>query len=254
MLIIKQVPVLTDNYVYILHDAQENVTAVVDPAVHQPVIDCLEKQGWSLDFILNTHHHFDHVGGNEALQKHYGAKVIGFRGDKGRIPGLNQTVIEGDIVNIGSSAFKVIEVFGHTLGHIAYYGQQDQVVFCGDTLFSLGCGRLFEGSPEQMWKSLCKLRNLPDATKVYCGHEYTESNLEFIENLGIEDTAFIQLAFDVRAKRHRGEATVPSMLGMEKQFNPFLKADNQKFKNALGLGKMSDIECFTHIRKLKDSF
>ena len=179
MLTIKQIPVLSDNYIYLILDKINRTSACVDPAVAEPVVDILDKENVSLDYILNTHHHFDHVGANLELKKKYGCKIIGNEKDSDRIPGIDIMLNEGDVLKIGQSKCYVLDVSGHTKGHIAFYFKDENVIFCGDTLFSLGCGRLFEGTPGQMVKSLSKIRSLPNNTKIYCAHEYTLNNANF---------------------------------------------------------------------------
>ncbi|HFD11457.1 MAG TPA: hydroxyacylglutathione hydrolase, partial [Crenotrichaceae bacterium] len=179
MLEISQLPVLQDNYIFMIHCTADNVTAVVDPATASPVLVLLKERNWHLDFILNTHHHSDHVGANLELKHKTECTIIGAQKDQQRIPGIDKMVVEGDSLSIGQHQFEVLEVPGHTSAHIAYWFKDDAILFCGDTLFSLGCGRLFEGTPEQMWHSLKKIRQLPDQTQIYCAHEYTESNARF---------------------------------------------------------------------------
>ena len=187
MLEIFQIPVLNDNYIYLIIDAKSGKTACVDPALHDPVIEKLEELDKKLDFILNTHHHNDHVGANLQLQKKYKCEIVGNEKDKARIPGISIFVNEGDTFKLGDSKCRVIEVSGHTLGHICYYFSKESLIFCGDTLFSFGCGRLFEGTPDVMVESLLKIRSLPNNTKVYCAHEYTEQNLRWASSLYPED-------------------------------------------------------------------
>ena len=183
MLEIKQIPVLNDNYIYLIIDSETKISACIDPALSEPVINLLEKENLSLNYILNTHHHCDHVGANLDLKKKYDCKIIGNKKDSSRIPGIDIKLDEGDFFEIGSSRCSIIEVSGHTNGHVAYYFKEENVIFCGDTLFSLGCGRLFEGTPQQMVQSLLKIRSLPDDTKIYCAHEYTLNNANFALSL-----------------------------------------------------------------------
>ena len=170
---------LNDNYSYLLHDENSNTVAIVDPSEFEVCDKIIEKSFKKLDFILNTHHHYDHVGGNEELKKKYKSKVIGFENDKNRIPGIDKTLKDNQDFKIGTLNFNTIFIPGHTKGHIAFYFKKEKTIFTGDTLFSLGCGRLFEGTYDQMFQSLKKIKNLPNDTKVYCGHEYTYKNLEF---------------------------------------------------------------------------
>ena len=173
------IPCLVDNYAYIINDANSQIVGVIDPSEAPPVIAFLKKKNLKLNYILNTHHHFDHIGGNVELKKKYKAKVIGFDGDKHRIPGIDKTLKDGDKWTFGNSLVKILHIPGHTLGHICFYFEKEKIAFTGDTLFSLGCGRIFEGDHEQMLRSLNKIKKLPKNTKIYCGHEYTYKNAEF---------------------------------------------------------------------------
>ncbi len=251
---IRQIPVLSDNYVYLVHDEESGETAVVDPAAAAPVLVVLEETGWRLSHILNTHHHPDHVGGNHELVAKTGCTVVGFAGDAARIPDIGVPVREGDEISIGAHSARVFEVPGHTSGHIAYWFGDDRALFCGDTLFALGCGRLFEGTAEQMWHSLLKLRALPDDTQVYCAHEYTQSNARFALSVDPGNEALRRYAARVDALRAEGRATVPSLLGDEKMANPFLRADKSDMKQALGMEGAKDAEVFAGIRARKDNF
>ena len=255
MLDIEQILVLNDNYVYLLHDGSTGCTAVVDPAVAEPVLDRLAAKGWRLTHILNTHHHSDHVGGNLALQAATGAKVIGFAGDSQRLPGLSVEVRNGDSFLLGGTTVTVLEVPGHTSGHIAYWLPESRSLFCGDTLFALGCGRLFEGTPETMWESLLKIRALPDDTRVYCAHEYTQSNARFARTVERANPALLERIIQIDALRARQQPTVPSLLADEKATNPFLRADIASVK--AGVGKSIDTpsaQVFAEIRRRKDAF
>jgi hydroxyacylglutathione hydrolase len=243
---------LSDNYAYI-HSNKNGDAFVVDPSEAGPVIDVLNKHRLNLKFILNTHHHFDHVGGNFELKEKYECKIVGSKKDFERIPGIDIQVSEGDIWNFDEHNAQIIEIPGHTTGHIAFYFESLKLVFTGDTLFSLGCGRLFEGSPEMMWKSLTKLRDLPDETKIYCGHEYTLSNGSFISSIYPSDE--IESKMDrLKSLDKQNIPSVPSTIGDEKRLNIFLKADDEDLINSLGLTGKSPEEVFGHIRNLKDSF
>ncbi len=254
MLNIIQIPVLIDNYIYLLIDKGTSKCACVDPALSQPVIDVLNKLNLSLDFILNTHHHNDHVGANLELKNKYNCQIVGNKNDKKRIPGIDILLQEDDNFQIGESKCKVIEVSGHTLGHICFYFKNNDAVFCGDTLFSLGCGRLFEGTPELMVKSLLKIRALPDITKVYCAHEYTLSNAKFAQSLEPNNKILREKINEIKKKRLLNKPTIPSLLSEEKKFNPFLKFDDVNFINNIGLESISDEENFRVIRQMKDNF
>jgi hydroxyacylglutathione hydrolase len=254
MLDIDIISCLQDNYSYLLREKITGIVAIVDPSDFNSCNDVIEKKYKKLDFILNTHHHLDHVGGNLELKKKYGSKVLGFVKDKNRIPGINITLNENQNIMIGSVMFKVIAVPGHTSGHIAFYSEEEKVVFTGDTLFSLGCGRVFEGTYEQMINSLNKLKNLPDDTSIYCGHEYTKKNYEFCfkfepnnENLKVKKNWI-----DLKLKLH--SPTVPITIGEELKTNIFLRCDKQSIKDTLNLNYSSEKEIFAKLRDLKDNF
>ncbi|MBM4200847.1 MAG: hydroxyacylglutathione hydrolase [Gammaproteobacteria bacterium] len=254
MIEIVQLPVLTDNYVYLLHDPCSGATAAVDPAVAEPVLRALDERGWRLSQVLNTHHHSDHVGGNLSLKERTGCEIVGSWHDRGRIPGIDRTVGEGDTVHLGEASASVLDVPGHTLGHIAYWFAEDHALFCGDTLFALGCGRLFEGSAEDMWRSLGKLRGLPAATRVYCAHEYTQANARFAVTVEPQNRALADRVLHVDQLRRCGSPTVPSTLGEELATNPFLRADDASLKARLGMAAAGDVSVFAEIRRRKDRF
>jgi hydroxyacylglutathione hydrolase len=251
---IVQLPVLNDNYVYLVHDAPSGQTAVVDPAVAAPVLAAAQQRGWRISHILNTHHHGDHVGGNLEIKQATGAKVIGPAYDRDRIPGLDQAVDETTGAEFAGHAARVFFVPGHTRGHIAYHFKESAALFCGDTLFSIGCGRLFEGTPQQMWSSLLKLRALPDETRVYCAHEYTESNCRFAVTVDPDNAALAKKAAEVHATRRQGRSTVPSTLGSEKSCNPFLRADQPSLMRRFASVGTDPAAVFGAIRAAKDSF
>ncbi|HLJ62473.1 MAG TPA: hydroxyacylglutathione hydrolase [Stellaceae bacterium] len=250
---IRQIPVLKDNYVYLLHDEASGATAVVDPAVPEPVLAALSAARLTLTHILNTHHHADHVGGNEALKAATGCIIVGPRADRERIPLIDIELGEGDSFTLGTHTARIFDVPGHTRGHIAYWFKEDAALFCGDTLFIMGCGRLFEGTPEQMWRSLNKLRSLPPATRIFCAHEYTESNARFALTVDPGNEALIERMARVKEARAMDRPTVPGTLGEELLTNPFLRADQpalQAMAGAVG----DPIATFAEIRRRKDRF
>lgn len=251
---IVQIPVLNDNYVYLLHELRSGAVGVVDPAVHEPVLAELNRRDWKLTHILNTHHHPDHVGGNMALKEATGCTIIGPQADAARIPGIDTVVADTDSIHLGQEVARVFDVPGHTRGHIAYWFADSQALFCGDTLFALGCGRLFEGTPAQMWDSLSKLRGLPDDTRVYCAHEYTESNARFAVTIEPGNETLHQRYHRIKEMRAAGKPTVPSTLGEEKATNPFLRPMSDNIRLHLGMADADDVAVFAETRRRKDSF
>ena len=221
-----QIAVLADNYVYLAHDAASGETAVIDPAVAEPVLMAAAARGWTITQVLNTHWHPDHVGGNLAIVAATGAKVTGPRGEAARIPGLDRSVGGGDTVAIGAALGRVIDVPAHTAGHIAYAFEADGVLFPGDTLFALGCGRLFEGDAAQMFDALGRLMTLDPATLVYCAHEYTQSNARFAATIEPENPRLQARIAEIDAARAQGLPTVPFTLALEAATNPFVRAAN----------------------------
>lgn len=223
MLQITPLPLLKDNYAYFIEDSVSGMCAVIDPGEAGPVWQFLQEKEKKLSYILNTHHHWDHVNGNRDLQRKTDAQIVGFEGDRGRIPGQTIFLKEGDVFCLGAAHAHVLFIPGHTTGHIAYYFEQDDAVFTGDTLFSLGCGRLFEGTPKQMWKSLEKLASLPNQTRIFCGHEYTLANLAFAKHVFPQDEQLWTLEEELRQKRAKAIPTTGSTMAFEKRFNPFLQ-------------------------------
>ena len=239
MITVQAVPILSDNYAWLLRDSS-GVVAIVDPGEAAPIEAVLDAAGGRLDMILLTHHHGDHIAGAEALRARYGAKMVGAKADAHRLPRLDVALAEGDSVAVGDASAHVLETPGHTRGHIAYVFDAEQVLLCGDTLFSLGCGRLLEGTPAEMFSSLQKFAKLPAETLVYCGHEYTESNARFALHATPDNAALVAFAARVRALRADGKATVPSRLSDELAANPFLRAP--------------DIATLGDLRARKDTF
>jgi hydroxyacylglutathione hydrolase len=251
---IHQIPVLKDNYVYLVHDRARGQVAAVDPAVAKPVLDALAARRWRLTHILNTHHHPDHVGGNLELKQATGCTIVGPRADAARIPGIDVEVGDGDRLSLGASTATVFDVPGHTRGHIAYWFEEEAALFCGDTLFALGCGRLFEGTPVQMWSSLSRLAALPDDTRVYCAHEYTQANARFALSVEPGNAALVARAKDIDRLRAAGLPTVPSTMGQERETNPFLRPTSRELQRRLGLEGSTPVEVFAETRRRKDHF
>ncbi len=251
---IVRLPVLQDNYIWLVREPVSGAVAVVDPAVAEPVMQALDQRGWKLTHILNTHHHADHVGGNLALKEWSGCVIVGPQPDAARIPGIDVQVGDGDTYDFGKARAQVFFVPGHTRGHIAYWFKDQDALFCGDTLFALGCGRLFEGTPQQMWTSLSKLRALPDSTQVYCAHEYTQSNARFALTVDPTNMYLKTRSAEIDRLRSHGEATVPSSLGEERATNPFLRADVPAVAEAVGLKGADPVRVFAEVRSRKDNF
>ena len=251
---IAQIPVLNDNYVYLIREPASGHVGVVDPAVVNPVLDAAAKRGWDITHIFNTHHHGDHVGGNLEIKKATGCTIVGPGHDKDRIPGIDQQVFDGDTVSFGQTTARVFFVPGHTRGHIAYWFSDSDALFCGDTLFSIGCGRLFEGNPAQMWDSLKKLRALPKTTRIFCAHEYTRANIDFALTVDPDNSALNARSEEVNRLRAAGKPTVPSTLGMEMNANPFLRADVPAFMTAMNMADASPVDVFAEVRARKDTF
>jgi hydroxyacylglutathione hydrolase len=251
-----QIPLLRDNYGYLVICQKTNEAAIIDPSEAEPVQRRIEQEKISLTAILNTHHHRDHTGGNEGLLAEQKLAVYGHKSDQGRIAGQSHGVDEGDDIQIGELTAKVLFIPGHTTGHVAYlFGNS---LFCGDTLFTAGCGRLFEGTPQQMQASLKKLMALPDDTQIYCGHEYTESNLRFAVTIEPKNPELAARFERVQASRARGASTVPATLVEERQTNPFLRWDSTEIQTSLKATipnlPLDPVSVFASIRKLKDSF
>ncbi|KAK7272006.1 hypothetical protein RJT34_28330 [Clitoria ternatea] len=252
---IELIPCLKDNYAYLLHDVDTGTVGVVDPSEAVPVIDALSRKNRNLNYILNTHHHHDHTGGNVELKARYGAKVIGSGSDKARIPGIDICLNDGDKWMFAGHEVHVMDTPGHTRGHISFYFPGSGAIFTGDTLFSLSCGKLFEGSPQQMLSSLKKIMSLPDDTNIYCGHEYTLSNTKFALSIEPENQQLQSYAVQVAYLRSKGLPTIPTTLKMEKACNPFLRTSNEKIRKSLNIAATADdAVALGVIRQAKDNF
>jgi len=237
---IKIIPCLKDNYSYLIIDEENNIACVVDPSEADPIIKYLENTQIKLKFILNTHHHYDHVGGNQKLKEKYGASIVGYEGDKERIPGIDILVNDQQTWIYKNFEAKIIHIPGHTLGHICFYFHKNESVFTGDTLFSLGCGRIFEGTYKQMFDSLMKLKELPKSTKVFCGHEYTLQNSKFCMFHDLNNKNLKNKVNNIKIKLKAGLSTIPSTIKEELECNIFLRSNN--------------LETFSKLRDLKDNF
>jgi len=253
-LIIHMFPCLADNYGYLLHDERSGATAAIDTPDAGEITRQLDAKGWRLTHILNTHHHADHAGGNLELKAKTGCTIVGPRADAARIPGIDQGVGEGDVVALGAHRATVFDTPGHTRGHIVYHFAAARAAFVGDTLFALGCGRLFEGTPGQMWSSLQKILSWPDDTRIYCAHEYTQSNARFALSVEPQNLELQARAAAVARLRAVGTATVPSTLGEERATNPFLRPQSGALRATIGLTSAQDVEVFAKTRALKDAF
>ncbi|XP_052207065.1 probable hydroxyacylglutathione hydrolase 2, chloroplastic isoform X2 [Diospyros lotus] len=249
------VPCLRDNYAYLLHDVDTGTVGVVDPSEAVPIIDALTRKNRNLTYILNTHHHYDHTGGNMQLKEMYGAKVIGSGIDRDRIPGIDIVLNDGDKWMFAGHEVFVIGTPGHTRGHISFYFPGSEAIFTGDTLFSLSCGKLFEGTPEEMYSSLEKIMSLPDDTSIYCGHEYTSGNSKFALSIEPRNEALQSYAAHVVHLRNKGLPTIPTTLKKEKSCNPFLRTSNPEIRLSLNIPETADdSEALGAIRQAKDNF
>lgn len=252
---VERVPCLKDNYSWIIHDHATGKTAVVDPAEEGPVVAALKDKGWTLSHILNTHHHWDHTGGNEILKDMFNVCIVGPKADEDRIPGIDVALGDGDEYMLGNVRIVCYDTPGHTRGHITFHLPEVQALFPGDTLFSMGCGRLFEGTPEQMWASLSKLVPLDADTRVYCAHEYTLSNARFAMHVEPNNVALQRRFKEVEEARSKGIPTIPSVMGVELETNPFLRPDSKEIRASLNIPESaSNAEAFGVIRRAKDSF
>ena len=244
---------LNDNFSYLIFEKNTNTVTIVDPSEFSSCDKVIQKYK-KLDYILNTHHHADHVDGNIQLKKKYNAKILGYFKDKDRIPGIDIFLKENQNQKVGGLFFKVIFIPGHTIGHVAFFFEKEKILFSGDTLFSLGCGRIFEGTHEDMLNSLNKLKILPPETKIYCGHEYTKKNLEFCLEYDPNNELLKKKNNWINSKIESNSPTVPISIDEEKKTNIFLRCNEPSIKNALNLNNASEQEIFSKLRDLKDSF
>ena len=247
-------PCLSDNYGFLIHDHGAGLTATIDTPDPAAIEQALAVKGWNLTHILNTHHHWDHAGGNLELKNKTGCLVAGPRAEAASIPGIDILLGEGDGFIFGQHTARIHATPGHTLGHIVYHFADDHVAFVGDTLFSLGCGRLFEGTPGQMWDSLQKLMQWPDETWLYCAHEYTQNNARFALTVEPGNEDLIHRAAEVDVLRTQDQPTIPSTLALEKKTNPFLRPASREIRSRLDMMQASDVEVFARVRALKDKF
>ncbi len=252
--IIAQIPCLSDNYGWLIHDRENGTTAAIDTPDADAINQVLEAQGWDLTLILNTHWHMDHTGGNLALKDKWGCTIIGPAAEGEKLPGLDRPVQEADQIALGAISAVVIETPGHTLGHCVYYFADCAAAFVGDSLFSLGCGRVFEGTHEQMWHSLLRLRALPDETEIYCAHEYSLGNGRFALSIDPDNRTLQKRMADIEALRADDLPTIPTKLAIEKAANPFLRADDGILQKTLSMKGQSAETVFAHIRQSKDRF
>ncbi|MFL2887683.1 MAG: hydroxyacylglutathione hydrolase [Pelagibacteraceae bacterium] len=253
-MIIDIIPCLSDNYSYLINDKTSNLVGIVDPSDFDEVNKIIKRKYGKLDYILNTHHHSDHVAGNIELKKNYKSKIVGSKADGNRIPGIDILLDEGEIFKFGKVNFKIITVPGHTKGHIAFYSEDEKTIFTGDTLFSLGCGRVFEGTIKEMFLSINKIKSLPGDTKIYCGHEYTKQNLDFCLKFDENNQFLIKKLDWVKERNDNRMPTIPTTLEEEVKTNIFLRCDNSSIKNILNMNNSSDEQIFEKLRSLKDQF
>ena len=245
---------LSDNYIYLLRNEHKNITSVIDPGEAEPVMKFLKNKRWHLDEVINTHHHHDHIGGNKELLDIYKSKLIAPSYENDRISNIDILVSDEDTVNITGIPSKVFHTPGHTSGHVCFYIPKEKCLFSGDTLFYLGCGRVFEGTMNQMWSSLVKLKSLPEDTSVYCGHEYTLSNMKFANYIDTNNALLNKISLEIKNKREKGLPTVPFNLGVEKKINPFLRVDDDNFIKSVGISSNNVSESFGKLRLKKDNF
>ena len=253
-LIIEQFTCGGDNFGVLIHDEASGLTAAIDAPEEAPIRAKLQEKGWHLNDILVTHHHGDHTQGIPPLKAAFGCTVTGPAEEADKIPGIDRTVRGGDKFTFGAFEVRVIATPGHTLGHITYWLPGAGVAFVGDTLFAMGCGRVIEGTPEMMWASLEKLHALPDATAIYCGHEYTETNARFALTVEPDNRDLASRYAEVKRLRAAGKATLPTTIGLEKKTNPFLRAGEKSIRALLGMEQAMPAQVFAEVRKRKDAF
>lgn len=253
MLYIHQFPCLNDNYGYLVHDDDSGATAAIDTPDAEKYLSEAAAKGWTITDIWNTHWHPDHAGGNAKIKAETGCQIVGPEGEAEKIPGIDRRVSGGDRVRLGGYEALVMDVPGHTLGHIAFHVPDEAVAFVGDAVFALGCGRVFEGTPDMMWESLSRIKTLPEETTLYCAHEYTQANARFAETIETGNAALMDYILEIDAKRARGERTVPMKLSRELATNPFLRADDAALQAAMGHAG-DPVATFAEIRGRKDRF
>lgn len=248
------IPCLEDNYAYLVRCSQTGRTAVIDTPDAETILAEAEKIGWPIDEIWNTHHHWDHAGGNEKIAKKTGATIVAAQAEADKIGTVDTPVKHGDRVRLGEMEAEILDVGGHTSGHIAFYFDTADTVFTGDALFNLGCGRMFEGDPKQFLSSLQRIKHLPGDTSIYCGHEYTVKNGEFALTVDPDNTLLRAYVEKARDKRAQNKPTVPSSVNAERGANPFLRPEDEHIRKTLGMEDASDVEVFAELRKRKDNF
>jgi hydroxyacylglutathione hydrolase len=253
-LIVEQFGARSDNFAVLIHDTTAGLTTAIDAPEEAPIVAKLKEKGWRLDHIFTTHHHQDHVEANLALKAAYGCTIIGPQAEAAKIPGIDTALAEGETFRFAGHEVRVIATPGHTLGHIAYHLPGQRLAFTGDTLFAVGCGRVFEGTMEAMWHSLEKLMRLPDDTVIYCGHEYTAANVRFALTVDPGNAALINRAAEVAALRAAGKATLPTTIALEKATNPFLRVAEPAIRALLGMENATAAEVFAELRRRKDNF
>jgi len=254
MIKVETIRLLKDNYCYLLTDAKTGTRGVVDAGSSEEIIAYIEKIGGGLDWVLLTHHHFDHVNGIQKLREHFGLKVVGSERERMLSPPMDVGLESGEVFKLGESSAKIIDVRGHTMGHIAFYFEEDKSLFSGDALFSLGCGRLFEGTAKEAWEGLLRMRQLPADTKVWFGHEYTLDNAEFALKIDGDNESLKSYIANFEKMQQAGKQTAPVLMGDEAKHNPFLRGDDPAMAKQMGMENAEPFEVFGKIRSEKDAF